>query len=78
MEKEEYIRKGRFYRKGRSRQKEQNKRKKLERTLREESEQYYFLCKLSLLEQACGKLYAHLFPTINLFLPCICPRAQPL
>ena len=53
------------------------KRKTEGRTLREESEQYYFLCKLSLLRRTCGELDSHLFLNINLIYPSCCLRAKP-
>ena len=44
----------------------------------EESEQFYFLCKLSLLDSNCVEPDSHLFLNINLILPCSCPRAEPI
>ena len=45
--------------------------------MREENEQYYFLCKLSLLKRTCGELDTHLFLNTNLIFPYTCPRAKP-
>ena len=47
------------------------------KTLREDSEQYYFLYKLSLLGRTCGELDTHLFLNTNLIFPHCCPRAKP-
>ena len=43
------------------------------RTLREESEHYYFLYKLSLLGGTCGELDTHLFLNTKLIFPRCCP-----
>ena len=70
---QKYIRKGESTEKG-----DRKKRKETEgRILREESEQYYFLYKLSLLERTCGEPDTHLFLSTNLTFPCNCPRAKP-
>ena len=54
------------------------KRKETEgRTLREESEQYYFLYKPNLLGSTCVEPDTHLLLNTNLILPCSCPRAEP-
>ena len=53
-------------------------RKEIEgRTLREESEQYYFLYKLSHLGSTCVEPDTHLLLNTNLILPCSCPRVEP-
>ena len=43
------------------------------RTLKEESEHYYFSYRLSLLGRTSGELDSHLFLNINLILPSCCP-----
>ena len=48
------------------------------RTLREESEQYYFLYKLNLLESTGVELDTHLLLNTNLILPCSRPRAESI
>ena len=45
--------------------------------MREESEQYYFLYKLSLLGSTCVGPDTHLLLNANLILPCSCPQAEP-
>ena len=44
----------------------------------EESEQYYFLYKLSLLESTGVELDTHFLLNTNLILPCSCPRAESI
>ena len=56
---------------------DRRKKKSEGRTLREESKQYYFLYKLSLLKRTCGELDSHLFLNINLIFPSCYPRAKP-
>ena len=46
------------------------------RTLEEESEQYYFLYKLSLLRSTCVGPNTHLLFNTNLILSCSCPQAE--
>ena len=48
-----------------------------ERTLREESEQYYFLYKLSLLGSTFVEPDTHLLRNTNLIFPCSCHRVEP-
>ena len=68
-----YIRKGESIRKG-----IEKREKKLEgRTLKEESEHYYFSYRLSLLGRTSGELDSHLFLNINLIFPSCCPHAKP-
>ena len=57
---------------------DRKKRKETEgRTLREESEQYYFLYKLSLLGSTFLEPDTHLLRNTNLIFPCSCHRAEP-
>ena len=44
----------------------------------EESDQFYFLCKLSLLGSKCVEPDTYLFLNINLIFPCSYPRAEPI
>ena len=56
----------------------EKKRKEIEgRTLREESEQYYFLYKLNLLRSTYVEPDTHLFLNTNLILPYSCPQVEP-
>ena len=71
--KEEIYKKRREHWKG-GRKKE--KRKTEGRTLREESEQYYFLYKLSLFGRIGEEPNTHLFLNTNLIFPCNCPQAK--
>ena len=48
------------------------------RTLGEESEQYHFLYKPSLLESIYIEPYTHLILNPNTILSCSCPRAEPI
>ena len=57
---------------------EKRRNKTKGRALGEESEQFYFFCKLSLLRSSCVEPDTHLFLNINLILPCSCPRAGPI
>ena len=72
MEVEVYKERGEHWKMDRKKRKEIEKR-----TLREESEQYYFLYKLSLLGSTCVELDTHLLLNSNLILPFSCPRAEP-
>ena len=65
--KEKYIRKEGFTEKGDEKHKYLKTKEETRRTLMEESEQCNFLYNLSLLRQAGGGIYAHLFYKINLF-----------
>ena len=73
MEVEVYKKRGEHWKEGL----EKRERKSDERTLREESEQYYFLYRLSLHGRTCGELNSHLFLNINLIFPSCCPWAKP-
>ena len=73
MEVEVYKKRGEHWKEGL----EKRERKSDERTLREESEQYYFLYRLSLHGRTCGELNSHLFLNIHLIFPSFCPRAKP-
>ena len=59
------------------RKKRREEKEREGRTLREESEQYYFLYKLSLLGSTCVELDTHLLLNSNLILPFSCPRVEP-
>ena len=57
---------------------DRKKRKEIEkRTLREESEQYYFLYKLSLLGSTFVEPDTHLLRNTNLIFPCSYHRVEP-
>ena len=61
------------------RKKRREEKEREGRTLREESEQYYFLFlyKLSLLGSTCVEPDTHLLLNSNLILPFSCPRVEP-
>ena len=72
MEVKVYKERGEHWKMDRKKRKETE-----ERTLREESEQYYFLYKLSLLRSTIVKLIPFGFGIQNFIFPCSCPRAKP-
>ena len=72
MEVEVYKERGEHWKMDRKKRKEIEKR-----TLREESEQYYFLYKLSLLESTFVEPDTHLLRNTNLIFPCSYHRVEP-
>ena len=72
MEVEVYKERGEHWKMDRKKRKEIEKR-----TLREESEQYYFLYKLSLLGSTFVKPDTHLLQNTNLIFPCSYHRVEP-
>ena len=72
MEVEVYKERGEHWKMDRKKRKEIEKR-----TLREESEQYYFLYKLSLLGSTFVEPDTHLLRNTNLIFPCSYHRVEP-
>ena len=72
MEVEVYKERGEHWKMDRKKRKEIEKR-----TLREESEQYYFLYKLSLLGSTFVEPDTHLLWNTNLIFPCSYHRVEP-
>ena len=76
--KEKYIRKEGFTEKWDEKHKYLKTKEETRRTLIEESEHFNFLYNLSLLKQAGGGMYAHLFYKINLFFSIFILEQSPL
>ena len=72
MEVKVYKERGEHWKMDRKKRKETE-----ERTLREESEQYYFLYKLSLLGSTFVEPDTHLLRNTNLIFPCSYHRVEP-
>ena len=75
MKVEVYKKRGEHWKGDRKKRREEKEREG--RTLREESEQYYFLYKLNLLGSTCVEPDTHLLLNSNLILPFSCPRVEP-